>query len=75
MTVTIPTKSEHGGCSLYLTTIEISDFCPKCNAKRGVKRWKGYSYDGSKRLVVDCWENECKHLDLYKEVLKEAYAK
>lgn len=71
MIVTIPAIEEHAGCEFNLATIEIQDTCPKCGAKRGVERWKGLSYDGSRRLNVDCWRNECGHVDKYSEVMKE----
>lgn len=71
MTVTIPSITEHAGYYFNLTTIEIADECPKCGKKRGVKRWEGLSYDGSRRLNVDCWENECGHIDKYSDVIKE----
>lgn len=71
MIVEIPIKTEHEGYPGYLRKFEIADTCPKCGAKRGVERWKGLSYDGSRRLNVDCWKNECGHIDLYKDVVKE----
>lgn len=51
-------------------TIEISDFCPVCGGKRGTPK-KGLSYDGSRRLVVDMWENPCGHIDYYSNVRAE----
>lgn len=74
MIVTIPKVIEHAGYDGNLVTIEISDNCPKCGAKRGVNRWRGLSYDGSRRLDVDCWSNECGHIDKYSEVIKEYLA-
>lgn len=71
MTVTIPSRCEHGGSPLYLTTLKISDYCPVCGEKRGTTV-KGFSYDGSRRLVVDCWENPCGHVDKYCDVRAEA---
>lgn len=71
MKVTVPSISEHAGYPSNLITGEISDKCPKCEAKRGVKRWEGLSYDGSRRLNVDCWENECGHIDKYSDVRQE----
>jgi hypothetical protein len=71
MEVTIPACNQHEGSPFNLMTVEISDQCPKCGAKRGVKRWSGLSFDGSRRLVVDCWSNECGHIDKYEEVRKE----
>lgn len=68
MIVEIPRTQEHAGYPGNVIKVEIADTCPKCGAKRGVKAWKGLSYDGSRRLSVDCWENECGHVDLYSEV-------
>ena len=71
MEVTIPRIPEHAGCPTNLITINISDNCPKCGAKRGTKIWQGLSYDGSRRLHVTCWENECGHVDKYADVVEE----
>lgn len=71
MIVTIPAIEQHEGYPQNLMTVEIADTCPKCGKKRGFKRWRGFSYDGSRRLHVDCWENECGHLDTYSEVRVE----
>lgn len=72
MTVTIPRIPEHEGYPGNLVTIEIKDTCPKCGGKRG-EPYKGFSYDGSRRLIVDCWKNECGHIDTYREVMQEFY--
>jgi hypothetical protein len=69
MTVTIPDREQHEG--IFSVTLEIPDKCPKCGAKRGTKVWQGLSYDGSRRLHVTQWENECGHIDKYAEVRKE----
>lgn len=73
MIVTIPKITEHAGYPGNLITIEISDVCPKCGAKRGTRIWDGFSYDGSRRLNVTCWSNECGHIDFYSDVRKEYY--
>lgn len=68
MVVTIPACDEHlGNMSM---TVEISDFCPVCGGKRGTPE-HGFSYDGSRRLAVDVWENPCGHVDYYKNVRAE----
>jgi hypothetical protein len=72
MIVEIPRIKEHAGYYGHLVTVEISDTCPKCGGERGVERWKGFSYDGSRRLVVDCCKNSCEHIDLYCDVMNEA---
>lgn len=70
MTVTIPSCEQHEG--VYSMTVTISDYCPKCGKKRGVDTiHKGFSYDGSRRLVVDCWTNPCGHIDYYSDVREE----
>jgi hypothetical protein len=73
MTVTIPTKVEHEGYPGNLMTVEIADTCPQCGGPRGTKRWGGLSYDGSRRLNVDCWSNPCGHVDTYAAVRQEIY--
>lgn len=62
--VTIPTHSQHGGYPGYLRTYEISDKCPTCDGPRG-RVVPGISYDGSRRLHCDTWENPCGHTDKY----------
>lgn len=70
MKVTIPACEQHEG--FYYMTVTISDYCPKCGKRRGVDTiHKGFSYDGSRRLVVDCWINPCGHIDKYSEVREE----
>ena len=71
MKVTIPRINEHCGLRSNLITVEISNFCPKCGAMRGIKRWQGLSFDGSRRLEVDCWQNECWHIDMYEDIREE----
>lgn len=69
MTVTIPSMEEHQG--IYSTTVTISKKCPVCGGKRG-EPFSTLSYDGSRRLSVDGWVNECGHVDKYSDVMKEA---
>ena len=52
-------------------TVKISNFCPICKSKRG-DIFKGFAYDGSERFEVDCWKNECGHVDMYNRVYEEA---
>jgi hypothetical protein len=73
MIVTIPRLQEHNGYEGNLMTIEISDQCPVCGGPRGEKRWRGLSYDGSRRLAVECWENACGHVDGYGAVRVEYF--
>lgn len=75
MKVEIPKITEHCGNPCNILVLEIEDTCPICGAKRGTKRWKGLSYDGSRRLTVDCWENECGHIDRYSNVRRECFNK
>ncbi len=75
MTVTIPKITQHEGYPGNLMTIDIQDTCPKCGAKRGTKVWDGLSYDGSRRLNVTQWENECGHIDTYANVREEYLSK
>jgi len=67
--VEIPTRKEHEG--FYKGKYKIKNKCPICGNKRGFNRWKGYSFDGSRKMIVDCWSNECDHVDFYKDIRKE----
>jgi len=73
MIVTIPKMSEHGGYPGNIITLEISDNCPICGGRRG-KIFGTISYDGSRRLHCDGWENPCGHIDRYKDVRNEGKA-
>lgn len=68
MIVTIPSSSEHGG--IGLVSLEISDNCPICGAKRGEK-YGTHSFDGSRRLNCDGWSNPCGHVDKYSAIRVE----
>ena len=68
--VTIPKKSAHEGLSLNLITLEISNYCPLCGKPRG-RIFGTHSFDGSRRLNVDGWRNNCGHIDKYSEIRKE----
>lgn len=70
MQVLIPKISEHGGYAGHAMVMEIHAFCPVCGVKRG-KPEPGISWDGSRRLYVDTWTNDCGHLDTYAEVREE----
>jgi len=69
MQVEIPDREMHEG--FHRMTVEIADNCPQCGAQRGTRRWRGFSYDGSRRMEVDCWQNECDHVDKYSAVRAE----
>lgn len=68
-TVTIPACRNHEG--IYSVDVEIDWICPVCGQPRGEIK-KGFSYDGSLRLVVDTWQNPCGHIDKYADVRREA---
>jgi len=68
MIVTIPATKEHNGMSLV--TLEIGDYCPVCERERG-RIFGVHSYDGSRRLNCDGWENRCGHIDTYEAVRLE----
>ena len=71
MKVTIPAREQHQG--LFIATLEIGDKCPTCGGPRG-ETHKGFSFDGSRRLTVDVWQNPCGHVDYYWAVREEARA-
>ena len=68
-TVTISSRENHEGH--YASTITVEWVCLKCGSPRG-ETYSGFSYDGSRRMAVDCWDNPCGHLELYSDVLAEA---
>jgi NTP pyrophosphatase (non-canonical NTP hydrolase) len=69
MTVTIPASENHNGMDVI--TVTISDYCPVCFMPRG-KPYKALSYDGSRSVEVDGWNNPCGHIDTYERVRFEA---
>lgn len=71
MIVEIPTCVEHEGYPGNIGRYEIADTCPTCGGPRAKETFKGLSYDGSRRLSVDCWHNPCGHVDKYSDVRKE----
>ena len=71
MKIRIPIIPEHNGFDGYVREITISDRCPVCGRPRG-KPFKTFSYDGSRRVACDGWENPCGHIDKYENCVKEA---
>lgn len=69
--VEIPSITQHAGYPGNVRKYKISNKCPGCGGKRAVKLWRGLSYDGSRRLNVDCWKNECGHTDRYSDIREE----
>ena len=67
--VTIPASDMHEG--LYTIDVVLDWVCPVCGAERGVPKLVA-SYDGSRRLHCDGWENACGHVDMYADVRREA---
>lgn len=67
--VTIPACTDHQG--LYSWKVRLYWICPVCGGPRGTPV-EGTSYDGSLRLTVDTWVNDCKHIDFYYQVRQEA---
>jgi hypothetical protein len=61
--IVIPACDEHAG--LHIIKTEVPWHCIYCGAERGVPR-EGFSFDGSRRLVVTCWSNPCGHIETYK---------
>jgi hypothetical protein len=66
--VLIPSCVEHEGYPGNTMKVDITDKCQQCGKKRRVKIWRGLSYDGSRRLSVDCWQNACGHVDRYETI-------
>lgn len=60
--VRIPACEAHNG---YLNrVVKLIWTCPTCGGPRG-KINPGISFDGSLRLEVDVWHNDCGHIDKY----------
>lgn len=70
-TVTIPACREHEGFPGYAVNVVLEWLCPQCGAPRGEPE-PTISYDGSRRLGVDGWQNPCGHIDYYSDVRLEA---
>jgi hypothetical protein len=70
MKVIIPRCSEHEGYPANAIEVEISIYCPICGGKRG-KPFDTISYDGSRRLHVQGWNNPCGHVDRYSSFREE----
>ena len=66
----VTTKLSHAGFGCVPDAM-ISTVCPLCSGWRG-EPYPGLSYDGSRRLAVDCWQNACGHVDMYAAVREEA---
>jgi hypothetical protein len=64
-TVTIPACVDHGGMDSLKVTLKW--LCPKCGEPRG-EPYKARSYDGSRILDVDAWDNPCGHIDTYSTI-------
>ncbi len=69
-TVSIPALSQHCGFAGNLISVTLRWVCPVCGGPRGEPR-RVLSYDGSRRLTCDGWENPCGHVDTYADVRKE----
>ncbi len=70
-TVYIPARAEHDG--IHGVNVKLRWLCPKCGAPRGEVK-SGRSYDGSRILFCDTWQNPCGHVDKYADVRAEAAA-
>lgn len=70
-TVTIPGSEQHNG--LHSIRVTLPWTCPQCGGPRG-EPFPGISYDGSRQLNCDRWQNACGHVDLYSAVRREAAA-
>lgn len=67
--VQIPACEDHDGRASI--TVTLPWVCPSCGGPRGeIKRV--FSYDGSRRLACDGWDNPCGYVDYYSAVRREA---
>ena len=67
--VTIPALEAHQG--IMITVVILAWVCPKCGQPRGVP-YETRSYDGSRPVGCDGWQNACGHVDKYNAVRQEA---
>lgn len=67
--VIIPEREMHEG--IHRIAVNLVWKCPTCGAERGEIE-NVLSYDGSRRMSVDGWMNECGHIDKYSAVRREA---
>lgn len=68
-TVEIPGRDEHDGS--HSVKVSLLWECPRCGGPRG-DVFRTVSYDGSRRLHCDGWNNPCGHVDFYSSVRREA---
>lgn len=68
-TVTVPACDGHDG--FHSVRVTLLWECPRCGGPRG-EVFPTISYDGSRRLGCDGWENPCGHIDYYADVRREA---
>lgn len=61
------------GWTFYPMNVEISDNCPICGGKRGQPKEKYFCEDGE-WYTVETWDNECGHVDKYKDCYFEYLA-
>jgi hypothetical protein len=66
-TIRIPSCAEHNG--FHALTATVPWRCLVCGGPRG-EPYKGLSFDGSRRLGVDRWDNPCGHVETYAFVRK-----
>lgn len=64
-TVTIPACAEHDG--VHALRLALPWRCIHCGGPRG-EPFPTTSYDGSRRLVCDGWDNPCRHVEKYGDV-------
>lgn len=67
--VIVPSRSKHRG--VHRVTVELAWRCPECGGPRGEVE-SVRSYDGSRCMIVDGWQNPCGHVDKYSDVRAEA---
>ncbi len=69
--IVIPGSVEH--CGLHSMRVRVPWVCLHCGGPRG-EPTAGLSYDGSRRLNVDTWQNPCGHVETY-SAIRAAIAK
>lgn len=62
-----------GPINPIVRTVTIPATCPRCGGPRGAATNLNQIDDGA-HYSVDTWSNDCGHVDIYADVVKEARA-
>lgn len=74
-TVKVVDRSTWGTPGRYprILRVAVPWVCPECGSPRG-EPWEFRFFDNGDYHVCNRWTNECGHVDMYADVIKEAQA-